>query len=120
MDEFVVHEHEAERAGLHHDLRLQEGGRLTSWAIPKGMPTESGVKRLAIKVADHQIGYLGFEGKIEKGYGKGDVRIWDMGEYDIISGDENSLFVNFRGDKVVGNYYLKRTGGNKWLIWKRA
>ena len=119
MAEFVIHEHEAERAGLHHDLRLEVGNVMESWAIPKGIPTTTGIRRLAIKVADHPIGYKNFEGRIEEGYGKGDVRIWDMGEYTLISGDEDSRFVNFRGDKVAGNYHIRHWEGNKWLIWKR-
>ena len=119
MPEFVVHEHEAKRAGLHHDFRLEADGVLESWAIPKGIPETAGVRRLAIKVADHAVGYAGFEGRIEEGYGRGDVRIFDSGEYDLISGDGDHRFVNLRGDKIRGNYYLRRTEGNRWLMWKR-
>ncbi len=120
MPNFVVHEHHAERAGLHHDFRLEIPGQyLESWAVPKGMPTETGVRRLAIKVEHHPLSYKDFEGRIEKGYGKGDVSIWDEGDYDTISADEDSRFVSLRGDKLRGNYYLRHTSGNKWLVWKR-
>jgi len=81
---FVVHEHHAKRAGLHHDLRLEVDGEMESWAIPKGIPLTSGVRHLAIKVASHSLDYADFEGEIEEGYGAGTVKVFDEGEYERI------------------------------------
>jgi len=117
--EFVIQEHRAKRAGLHHDFRLEVGDMLESWVIPKGVPLTSSNKRLAIKTFDHPIDYKGFEGKIEEGYGKGIVAIFDSGEYIPIDIRDDFMLVQLRGGKVTGNYCLKLWEGDKWLIWKR-
>jgi len=119
VPDFVIHKHTADRAGLHYDLRLESGGVLKSWALPKGMPTERGIKRLAIQVADHPLEYSDFEGRIEESYGKGDVEIWDSGAYSLISEGISSKLITLVGNKVKGDYYIRHWEGYKWLIWRK-
>ncbi len=106
MPKYVVHEHHARR--LHWDLRLEHEGVLVSYAVPKGIPLEPGVRRLAVRTEDHDLGYAGFEGVIPEGeYGAGTVRIWDWGSYQTLEGGPGEAWrVSIRGEKVQGVYVL--------------
>jgi DNA ligase D-like protein (predicted 3'-phosphoesterase) len=127
---FVVQEHHDQN--LHWDFRLafkesasgRSGWVLKSWAIPKELPLESGIKRLAVKTEDHPYQYKDFEGEIPKGeYGAGTVKIWDKGEYKVKEWNENLIEVELLGQKLKGMYVLVRPKGkfgkNNWLIFKK-
>jgi len=120
LSRFVVQEHQASR--LHYDFRLELGGVLKSWAVPKGMPTESGIKRLAVAVEDHPVDYINFSGIIPKGeYGAGEVKIWDKGKWQMLDGswERGSMKFNLAGKKLQGEYVLVRLKDKKnWLVYK--
>lgn len=119
---FVVQEHHASH--LHYDLRLSMDGVLKSWAVPKGVPEEKGVKRLAVETEDHPMEYATFEGDIPKGeYGGGRVIIWDHGDYVMEHRDQDKMVIELKESKLTGRYSLVRFKGKEsspknWLIMK--
>jgi len=119
---FVVQEHHASH--LHYDFRLALDGVLKSWAVPKGVPVETKIKRLAVETEDHPIEYARFEGDIPEGeYGAGKVIIWDDGYFDLLERDADRIVVSLRGRRLAGRYAIVRFGGREgkgknWLLMK--
>ncbi len=120
---FVVQRHDARR--LHYDFRLERGGALQSWAVPKGIPLEAGIQHLAVHVEDHPLEYATFEGEIPKGqYGAGTVEIWDRGTYELVEEKrDGGLTVRLSGKRLNGMWTLvpARLGGEErnWLIVRK-
>lgn len=124
---FVVQKHSARR--LHYDLRLELDGRLRSWAIPKGPSFDPEVKRFAVKVEDHPLDYVDFEGVIPEGYGAGSMIVWDRGLWrpleDPHEGLRNGkLLFRLEGHKLRGVWTLfstarKNEEGPEWLLMKK-
>ena len=120
---FVVQRHRARR--LHYDLRLEVGGVLVSWAVPKGPTLDPKVRRAAIHVEDHSIEQADFEGVIGAGqYGGGDVIVWDNGTWEPHGTDEpgqalagGELHFDLHGEKLRGRFVLVHTRGeDEWLL----
>lgn len=117
---FVVQKHLART--LHYDFRLERDGVFKSWAVPKGVPEEVGVKRLAIQVDDHPLEFGEFEGTIPAGdYGAGTVEIWDRGTYQLVEWQQDRIAVDLDGKRLAGRYILvpfRRGGPRSWLVFK--
>ena len=129
---FVVQRHDASQ--LHFDVRLEVGGVLVSWAVPKGPSLDPRDKRLAVRVEDHAMEHATFEGRIGDGYGAGTVIVWDTGGFDNVTeknGDRldaaaaieaGHIKVVLHGTKLRGAFALTRTrmGGDErnWILVK--
>jgi DNA ligase D-like protein (predicted 3'-phosphoesterase) len=124
---FVVQQHAARTR--HFDLRLEVGGTVRSWAVPRGPSLDPAVKRLAVQVPDHEVAYNAFEGATDGGA----VIVWDRGGYEqggrvpwpqaLERG--HAVFV-LHGEKLRGGFALQRTprsgergAGAQWLLIKR-
>jgi bifunctional non-homologous end joining protein LigD len=113
---FVIQRHRATR--LHYDFRLEIGGVLVSWAVPKGPSLDPKVRRMAVHVEDHPIEYFDFEGVIPaKQYGAGDVIVWDWGTWEpeaptldpLKAVRDGELKFRIHGEKVKGRFTIVRT-----------
>jgi bifunctional non-homologous end joining protein LigD len=140
---FVVQKHKA--TSLHYDFRLEIGGVMPSWSVPKGPTLDSGVRRLAMPTSDHLMEYRHFEGVLKGDYGAGPVMIWDEGTYnpevEVGKGvrrevadkeeaeevaerslKEGNLKFRLYGKKLKGSFALVRTAGwggkESWLLIK--
>jgi bifunctional non-homologous end joining protein LigD len=130
---FVVQRHDASR--LHYDFRLELGGVLKSWAVPKGPSMNPADKRLAVMVEDHPVSYINFEGEIPEGnYGAGTVEVWDEGAFFPVDKDlqklseqqalknldKGELKFFLKGDKLEGGFVLVRLKNDEknWLLIK--
>ena len=127
---FTIQRHRA--TALHYDVRLEIGGVLVSWAVPKGPTLDPAGRRLAMRTEDHPIEYLDFEGVIpDKQYGAGDVIVWDWGYFEPESETpdpakalrKGEIKFVMHGEKVRGRFTVVRTDGRggddgreKWLL----
>lgn len=128
---FLVQKHAASH--LHFDFRLEHGGVLWSWAVPKGPSWTPTVRRLAMQTEDHPLDYGDFEGIIPEGeYGGGTVMLWDQGTW-IPEGDPAEMMRTGRltfalhGERMKGRWHLVRSAGRggssgggqqAWLLFK--
>ncbi len=135
---FVVQRHHASH--LHYDFRLELGGVLKSWAVPKVPSLNPKDKRLAMMVEDHPVSYIHFAGEIPEGnYGAGQVTIWDKGKFIPVNKNHEPLtekqalsalhkgelkFI-LKGKKLKGEFVIVHIkndakNDNSWLLIKHT
>lgn len=122
----MVQRHRATR--LHYDLRLEIGGVLVSWAVPRGPTLDPDQRRMAMRTEDHPIEYLDFEGTIPSGqYGAGDMIVWDWGTFTPEETDDpaaallaGELKFWLNGQRLRGRYTIVQTGGKRDAFGRKS
>lgn len=113
---FVIQQHHAR--SLHWDLRLERDGVLASWAVPRGLPRDTGRNHLAVHTEDHPMEYLDFSGEIPAGeYGGGTMTVHDRGTYRCEKWRDDEVVVVLDGARTAGRYVLFATGGRDGRDW---
>ena len=111
---FIIHDHEAKKAGKHQDLRFQKPNDIKNWlsfAVRKGVPLEPGTRVLAIKTNLHSEKEALFTGEIPEGeYGAGKLKVYDKGFAIIERYSPSHIALSFKGRKVKGLYHLINVG----------
>jgi hypothetical protein len=105
LPSFVLHDHRVPRP--HFDLRLEQGGVLRCWAVPKGMPTDSRTNRLAIAVPGHDLEHLA--------YADDSKFIADTGWWEEHDRSERRILFTLHGRGGARRYALIDTGTD-WLL----
>ena len=98
---FVVLRHEpgsADQRALHWDLMLEAGGQLRTWALER--EPARGATITATQLPDHRLDYLDFEGPVSGG--RGEVRRFDQGTYQLVSETTEQLVVRLDGRQLAG------------------
>src|SRR5690349_3360883 len=107
MPRFVILRHEMPtiaRAGVHWDLMLEQGGVLRTWAL-----ADEPVPHVAIaadELSDHRLDYLTYEGPISGG--RGEVRRWDEGTYEIRSDSPAEILFRLSGNRPIAECSLTK------------
>jgi DNA ligase D-like protein (predicted 3'-phosphoesterase) len=102
---FVLHDHRKPQP--HFDLRLEEDGVLRSWAVPKGLPTDTRADRLAVAVDDHDLGHASYTDATKS--------IADTGWWELEDRNDRRFVFVLHGRTGAARYALIDTGSD-WLL----
>ena len=118
LTRYVVQEHLARPTRF--DLRIERGGVLKSWTVPKGLRLVPGEKHLAIELPDHALEDAISAREIPGGASAAaDVRLWDEGGCEVREWTDRRIIVVLRGERLHGCFALLRAprlGAHHWLF----
>ena len=111
---FVVQKHT--RAGqVHWDIMLEAADILETWRLglpPEKLQERSGQSAPAVKIFDHPLKFLTYEGSVNKG--KGSVETADRGTYLLLNEGDRGKLVQLKGRILNGKFALEHVEGDKW------
>lgn len=110
---FVVQEHTTVE-GVHWDLMLEQDGVLITFRLEREPAEVLAHEVRAVKIFDHPLRFLAYEGPVQKGTGK--VRIVDSGVYSYRSRNENLWALTMNGAILTGDFVLSRIENTEWLF----
>lgn len=103
---FVIQEHFTEPH--HYDWMFEVEGEksernLMTWSVEEMPQKVSGIQQIPAKrLENHRSIYLEYEGEVSSG--RGYVKIYDKGYYEIISSENDSYKLLLNGKKINGTF----------------
>jgi hypothetical protein len=107
---FVIQKHTTADS-IHWDLMLESGNTLLTWRLDKN-PAEIDSPSKTVKIFDHPLKFLTYEGPVNKG--KGRVRIADTGICQILQENNENIELNMSGRILKGKFSLLHLKEDRW------
>lgn len=109
---FVLHRHR-HGDGEHWDLMLEQDDALATWRLQE-LPGQDRRPVEAVRIFDHRKSFLSYQGPLRAG--RGEVRIVDSGDYDLIEQTDQRWVVLLGGRRLGGCFMLESKQGQEWSI----
>ena len=110
---FVVQEHTTVE-GVHWDLLLELDGVLVTFRLEQEPAKALTYEVRAVKIFDHPLRFLTYEGPVQKGTGK--VRIVDSGFYSYHDRRDDLWSLTMNGAILKGDFTLTRIENAEWCF----
>ena len=114
---FVIQRHTHCDNPVHWDLMLELENTLETYRLEIPPDKLSFQQSLAVKIADHQLKFLTYEGPVNKG--SGSVEIAERGKYRITQSDSCESIIEFDGIDLKGVFRLQHIEAQNWRIWRQ-
>ena len=111
---FIIHKHNTTHP--HYDFYLQIGEDLKSWIVPKGIPENTGEKKIAVECRSNEqpLSKSAPKKSIEDSYGTGPVEIWDEGTFEVETNKNIKIIIQPDGNKFKGKYIFHVPNWGRW------
>ncbi|MBN1763855.1 MAG: hypothetical protein JW860_01240 [Sedimentisphaerales bacterium] len=110
---FVIQQH-CQEEKYHWDLMFEQDQHLLTWQAPSHPDEWPGKKIDCLKIFDHRLKYLTYEGEISQN--RGQVQIVAAGHYKPLEIGEKFYIVSLSGDTMKGILELRQTENDRWSL----
>ena len=93
---------------------LQSGDCLATWRLDLPPEVLKNNTANAIKIADHPLRFLTYQGPVNKG--EGSVKIAAKGTYELISEDEQGICIALSSKELTENFNLICQQNKSWTL----
>ncbi len=110
---FVIQEHSIS-TGVHWDFMFESDNTLKTYRLDKSPEDILQVPANAIKIFDHPLKFLTYQGTVNKG--QGHVYIVEAGTFKILQNKHDLIQLSLNGQILKGKFVLTHIKGHNWLL----